>query len=869
MKIKMANNMDTKIKITGDSSGAVNAIKKVEKQADSSNKKMSKSSTALTKMWSGGWGYVGAKIANTLVEITGKVVDFGKESVKIFREYEYQMAKVKAVTQTAGAEFDKIDSKVRQLGNTTQFTSKQMAEASYYMGLAGWDSDQIVAGLPAITTLATATGEDLAKSSDLVTDYLTAFGMGAEEATRFVDVLAQTSVNSNTTVAQLGQAFKYSASMASEMGIKVEDLSLYLGIMANSGVKGTRAGSTLRNVFSRLSGTTEVANETMKELGVNAFDSKGNFKGLNTVIDDLREAFSKLSDEDTLKFSERLATKQGQAGLLSILSTSQEELDGLKKKIEEADGASAKMAMTMEETSQGIDFKFNSAIEGLQLKLGQDLTPTVDSVKKSMTEWFNNITGNGVKALTEFTKESGIFTDENLLLYDKFRSDAETTFRDFYSGLIQGVSTPDGLQGVLDAEDKLLEQSVKTLEGRLLAKETAFQEYYGFLTTVAGLSPEEIAQLDKGASDDGVKKIKEQRDLSEKKKILIQELPTLMDDPEKYRETAKEIELISKQQNKIILDGYINTAKTWSRYSDAQRKAHKETMVNEAKAMMKENKRVYDEDTYNATNSYVSMMDVYEQAHKRGELSQERLSQLQNETTTEYSKKLGEIVLKHSEVSSSIQSSLGEAGKGLDIFAGKEKTLWGSLERENAQTAYEKATDAIMELMYAGTGFEGLTADQLEWAESFKKSVADQIFEIYGVRVEVRNLTDDMQNIPKTLETDYYFNKYETTMKTEIYKIERAHAPYQYYPHAKGGIFNGEVTLGNHKFGEAGKEAIVPLTNPNTMQPFAKAIADNMGGAGDVVNINVAKMEVRNDSDINKIAKELEALRNRNKMQRR
>lgn len=199
-------------------------------------------------------------------------VAFAKSAVNVGEEFDAMMAQVKAVGQVEGAEFEALRDEAIRLGSTTKFTAVEAAQGLYYMALAGWDSKEMLAGIPAVLDLAAASGENLGSTSDIVTDALTAFGLKAEDTQHFVDVLAQASANSNTTVGMMGQAFKFIAPVAGALGYSIDDVAVALGLLANNGIKSSQAGTSLRQILSTLIAPTDKQAEAMEKLGLYLFE---------------------------------------------------------------------------------------------------------------------------------------------------------------------------------------------------------------------------------------------------------------------------------------------------------------------------------------------------------------------------------------------------------------------------------------------------------------------------------------------------------------------------------------------------------------------------------------------------------------------
>lgn len=216
-------------------------------------------------------------------------------AAKTFMDFESGMSKVAAISGATGSDLDALTEKAKEMGATTKFSASESAEAFTYMAMAGWKTEQMLDGIGPIMSLAAASGEDLATTSDIVTDALTAFGLTAEDAGRFADVLAAASSNANTNVSMMGESFKYAAPIAGSLGYSIEDTAVALGLMANSGIKADMAGTSLRNMLNRMAKPTKESQAAMDRLGLSLSDADGNMYSLRDIMDQMRTSFSNIN----------------------------------------------------------------------------------------------------------------------------------------------------------------------------------------------------------------------------------------------------------------------------------------------------------------------------------------------------------------------------------------------------------------------------------------------------------------------------------------------------------------------------------------------------------------------------------------------
>lgn len=308
------------------------------------------------------------------------------DTVNTYKNFESMMSQVQAISGATGKEFDDLTAKAQEMGATTKFTATESAEAMNYMAMAGWKPQQMMNGISGIMNLAAASGEDLGTTSDIVTDALTAFGLKAEDAGHFSDVLAQASASSNTNVGMLGESFKYVAPVAGAMNYSVEDTSLALGLMANSSIKGSMAGTALKTSLANMAAPTDSMAAAMEKYGISLTDSSGNMKTLKGVMDNLRSSLGGLSETEQTAAASTIFGKEAMSGMLAIINASEDDYNNLSNAIGNADGAAQDMADTMLDNLEGSMTLMQSAVEGVQNSFGQRLSPYIRGFVDSITD---------------------------------------------------------------------------------------------------------------------------------------------------------------------------------------------------------------------------------------------------------------------------------------------------------------------------------------------------------------------------------------------------------------------------------------------------------------------------------------------------
>ena len=322
--------------------------------------------------------------------VTLPIVGVGAAAVKTATDFEAGMSEVKAISGATGSELDDLRNKAIEMGAKTKFSASDSAEAFKYMAMAGWDASQMMDGIAGIMDLAAASGEDLATTSDIVTDALTAFGLQASDSAHFADVLAQASSKSNTNVGLMGETFKYVAPIAGALGYSIEDTAVAIGLMANSGIKGSQAGTALRSTITRLAKPVGEAEKAVNDLKISITNADGTMKPLGQTMVELREKFAGLTEEQKAQYAAMLAGQEGMSGLLAIVNASDEDFQKLTDEINNANGAAQDMAGTMMDNTKGAIEQLKGALESAGILIGEQLTPYI----RKLAEWITKLVEN-------------------------------------------------------------------------------------------------------------------------------------------------------------------------------------------------------------------------------------------------------------------------------------------------------------------------------------------------------------------------------------------------------------------------------------------------------------------------------------------
>ncbi|WP_252236732.1 phage tail tape measure protein [Clostridium sp. CH2] len=309
-----------------------------------------------------------------------KAGDFLAVATNTAMGFEEQMSKVKAISGATGDDMVKLSTLSRDMGVSTKFSAKESGKALEYMAMAGWKTDQMMEGLPGILNLAAAAGGDLGKTSDIVTDALTGFGLTAKDSGHFADVLASASSNAKTNVSLLGESFKYVAPVAGALKYSVEDTSLALGLMANSGIKGSSSGTALRAALTNMVEPTDNMANVMDQYGISLTNTDGSMKSLKEVMDTLRNKMGGLDEQTKKSAAATLFGKEAMSGMLSVINASDADYNKLYENLTNADGAAKKTADTMQDNLKGKLTTLNSAFEELQISLATAVVPMLNKL---------------------------------------------------------------------------------------------------------------------------------------------------------------------------------------------------------------------------------------------------------------------------------------------------------------------------------------------------------------------------------------------------------------------------------------------------------------------------------------------------------
>ena len=322
-----------------------------------------------------------------IAKALGEIKDAYMDCINTAGDFEASMSNVEALSGASGDELESLSDKAKEMGASTKFTAGESADALSYMALAGWNTQSMLEGISPVLNLAAAANMDLAQASDIVTDYLTAFGLKASDTTHFVDVMAYAMAHSNTDVIQLGEAYKACASTATSLGYSVEETTAVLATMANAGVKGGEAGTALNAIFTRLATNTKKCGDELATYGVNIYDAQGNMQSLSSILTGIAGVWGDLTDQEQANLAKTIAGTNQYSKLQTIMAGCSEaaaeggqSFSDYTEALNNCAGSADKMAGTMLDNMNGRLVLMQSAADGLKIAIGEDLTPTMSGL---------------------------------------------------------------------------------------------------------------------------------------------------------------------------------------------------------------------------------------------------------------------------------------------------------------------------------------------------------------------------------------------------------------------------------------------------------------------------------------------------------
>lgn len=366
-------------------------LRRLQQEAATTNTALSKIDVAGQKMEA-----VGNSIADAgkkMMGVTTVIGGVGVAAVKTAADFDSAMSQVAAVSGATGKDFDALRNKAREMGAKTKFSATEAAEAMNYMAMAGWKTEDMLSGIEGIMNLAAASGEDLATTSDIVTDALTAFGLSAKDSGHFADILAAASSNANTNVSMMGETFKYCAPIAGALGFSAEDTAEAIGLMANAGIKSSQAGTALRTIMNNLAGDVKISGKAIGDVTIATTNADGSMRDLSDILADCHSAFGNLTESEKAQAAESLVGKNAMSGFLALMNAGEGDIEKLSSAIDNCDGSAEKMAMTMQDNLAGQLTILKSQLQELAISFGDILMPAIRSIVSKLQGFVDKLNG--------------------------------------------------------------------------------------------------------------------------------------------------------------------------------------------------------------------------------------------------------------------------------------------------------------------------------------------------------------------------------------------------------------------------------------------------------------------------------------------
>lgn len=342
------------------------------KAEDQASSVINKAETKLS-----GWLKSGAKKVIS-IGLAGTMLVGGlglKSTMETFTDFEKGLSSVQAITDATDSDMQKLKQTALELGASTAWSASNVTQAEELLGQAGYSTQENIAALPGLLSLASAGSLDLASATDIAVSSMKAFNLDASKAGHVADVLSLSANATNSDVTDLGEAMKYIAPVANSLGISIEDTASAVGLLSNAGIKGSQAGTVLRQTLNRLASPTDTASEMIEKYGIKAFDAQGNMKSLGEVTDILNNSLKSLNSQQKADVISTIFGTESMSGVLALMNQGGSAVTELTKRLEEADGAAQKVADTKLDNLAGQMENLGGAVETMKINLGDRLAP--------------------------------------------------------------------------------------------------------------------------------------------------------------------------------------------------------------------------------------------------------------------------------------------------------------------------------------------------------------------------------------------------------------------------------------------------------------------------------------------------------------
>lgn len=327
-----------------------------------------------------------SSVGESLMPVAAGITAIGVAGGKAFIDFDSIITGAAAKAGATTEEMEMMRQKASQFGADFPISATQAAEGMDRLAAAGYDANQVVGVMPSVITAAVASGEDLATTSDVVSNALNIWNLKqgdiAQNAIRVADVVQMASNKSSLGMADFGLAMQYAGAPAATLNVSIEQLATAMAIMKNNGIEASTIGTSLRSVFSRLSEPPKPAAEAIEALGLQVKDASGNFLGLQPIVEQLRGKILNLSNTEQVAYAKALAGEEAYSGLLALVKTAPEEYQALQNAMDSATGSSQAQFEVMKGTLKNSIDGMLGSLESLAINFGSVLTPQI----KAMTD---------------------------------------------------------------------------------------------------------------------------------------------------------------------------------------------------------------------------------------------------------------------------------------------------------------------------------------------------------------------------------------------------------------------------------------------------------------------------------------------------
>lgn len=741
-------------------------LEKAEKYGDGFNDALDEMDDAAQKA-SNGFSVMKGALASLVADGIRLAIDgikeLATETFRVGASFEQEMAKVAAISGADAEAVDKLNAKAKEMGETTVFGASEAASAFEYMAMAGWDTEDMLGGIEGVMSLAAASGEDLATTSDIVTDALTAMGYSAGDAGKLADVMAAASSNANTNVGLMGNTFKYAAPLIGAMGYSMEDAAVAIGLMANAGIKGEKSGTALRTILTNLSAPTDRVQKAMDRLGISLTDEAGNMRSLDDVMKDLRTGFKDLSETEKTQVAADLAGKEAMSGLLAVVNAAPADYEKLTKAVNNSAGASKNMADTMNDTVNGQVTLLKSKVEGVMIKIFENASGAIreaiqqisDALDKVDWDAFGKKVGDIVKKVVDFF---GKLLKNSKQIIDTLKVVGKTLIAvfvaqkltAFITGIIKTVQVIKTLKDALSlaaTSSTLLSSAMSALpwvaaaagvaavvSGIVLLanKSDEYKEIVADLTDEEQKNIDKVHELAQAYSD-----MKEARDESVKQveaefnhyEDLKQELDSLVGANGKVKEGYEDrVAFILSELNSALGTEMTMTDGIIDNYAKVRQSIDEVIEKKRAMAILNANEGAYVEAVQkeaDAQLAYAKSMSVLNDTTERAAQAEAELNRLKNISIEDYAKEIG------------MANDLFTANQYLE-----ESQKKANIAYQEAATAVTQSRNSFREAEEAYIGYETQIRNYEKLAgaiESGSEDISKELFDLQNNFVDAEH----------------------------------------------------------------------------------------------------------------------------------